>query len=231
MNKSLLLLLVAVSALGARAARAEDSLEAQLQGLSLPANQAPTSVTTEKLYSVQPRFVSLKQRSELSLGGGKNFAADSFLVSNQVSLNYRFHLSDRWNLMAGGTYVFNSLSSAGEKLRDMNALVPDTCYVKYRAELLGSFNLFYGKFRIDMDKVFYFDQYLSVGPGLVVMDTATAPAAVADVGFAFWFGRNTNVRLGLKDYHYKQQRRVTASMVNDLVGHLDIGILLGGDES
>jgi hypothetical protein len=52
---SVLLLLTAVNS-----ARAESDLTTQLDDLRIPQNVAPTGVTTEKLYAVQNRFVSLK---------------------------------------------------------------------------------------------------------------------------------------------------------------------------
>src|SRR4051812_1626338 len=74
------------------------SLEDELKSLTLPDNIAPSSVAREKLYAVQNRHLSLSGVSELSLGVAKNFTVDSFLVSNQVNLGYRFHLSDRWSV-------------------------------------------------------------------------------------------------------------------------------------
>jgi outer membrane beta-barrel protein len=225
------LLVVIALGMAASVCWADESLESQLQGLNLPTNEAPAQVSVEKLYSVQNRYVPVDTRSEISLGLGKNFAADSFITSGQVDLSYRFHLNDKWHFTAGGSYAFNSLSDAGQRLLDMQQLLPDVAYVKYRLNLLAGYNLFYGKFRVSMDQVFYFDQYIAAGPGLVGMDTGTAPAAVGDIGFVFWMGRKFNAQVGFKDYYYTQKRTLTTSKVNDMVGHIDFGILLGGDRS
>jgi outer membrane beta-barrel protein len=219
----------AVSAHAAHAANSDDTLDQQLQSLNLPSNQAPAQVSTEKLYSVQSRYVPVDGRSEFSLGGGKNFTADSFINSSQINLAYRYHLNDKWSFTAGGSYVFNSLSDAGQRLLALQQLLPDVDYVKYRLNALASYNVFYGKFRVSMDQVFYFDQYIAAGPGLVAMDTGTSPAAVGDIGFIFWVGRQFNAQIGVKDYYYNQKRVLSSANVNDAVGHIDFGILLGGE--
>lgn len=208
-------------------ARPTESLENQLEALSLPENQSPVPVSSEKLYSVQSRYAPLTGRHEVSFGFGKNMTPPSYLSSNQLELEYRYHLSDRWSLSAGGSYVFSSLTDAGERLRDIEGLVPDAAYVKQRMNLLATYNLFYGKFRLSMDKVFYFDQYLSLGPGFVVADTGRSGAAVGDIGLALWLGKTGSLRFGLKDYYFHETRRLSSSMAHDLIFHFDLGILLG----
>jgi outer membrane beta-barrel protein len=206
---------------------AED-LEQKLEGLSLPNNQAPARKYDENLYSVQSRFVPLNLASELKLAGAMNFTADSYVDSRELSLAYRFHINDRWHLTGSGSYVFNSLSTAGKKLRDLERIIPDAAWVKYRAELLGGFNLFYGKFRLNMDRVFYLDQYVAMGPGLITTNKANAMAGVGDIGLVFWMGRRLSVQVGVKEYFYKQKRELSSSFVNDVVGHFDVGFLFGG---
>lgn len=207
---------------------ASGSLENELNSLAVPSNQIPPMVASEKMYAVQNRYAPLTYRSEVTLGGSKNFTPDGMMISQQLDLAYRFYLSDRWFVGTSGSYVFNSLSNAGQRLMQQEHLLPDIAYAKYRADLLGGFNIFYGKFRFNMDKAYYFDQYVALGPGVVMLDTGTAPAAVADVGFSFWFGRTASVRLGLKDYFFQERRRLSKGMVHNLLGHLDVGVLFGG---
>jgi outer membrane beta-barrel protein len=221
--------ILAVSTLGPTPARAEEAnLEDQLNALNVPANEAPASVTDEKLYSVQSRYAPLYLKSELSIGAARNFTADSFVDSNQLNAGYRFHISDRWSVGVSGSYVFNSYSPAGDRLLSMQGLLPDAAYVKYRGDLTVGFNLFYGKFRLTMDRVFYFDQYWTLGPALIEMDTGRAYGATADAGLVLWLGRRGNIRIGIKDYLYRQQRVTSSSVANDLTGHIDLGLLLGG---
>jgi hypothetical protein len=88
--------------------------------------------------------------------------------------------------------------------------------------------VFYGKFRVSMDQVFYFDQYVALGAGSVGLNTGRQTAAVGDVGFVLWLGRKGSIRFGVKDYFYNEQRRLSSSRVHDLVGHIDAGFLFGG---
>jgi len=209
---------------------AADDLEQKLEALSLPSNQAPslnTGNSSEKLYSVQSRFVPLHLSSELKVAGAMNFTADSYIQSQELSLAYRFHINDRWNLNLSGAYVFNSFTDAGKKLYELERLIPDAAWVKYRGDLLAGFNPFYGKFRVSMDKVFYLDQYIAIGPGFVTTNKATAMALVGDIGLVFWAGRRLSVQVGFKDYFYKQQRELSSGYVNDILGHVDIGFLFG----
>jgi outer membrane beta-barrel protein len=205
------------------------SLEDQLKMLSLPENQAPAAVSTEKLYSVQSRYNPLRGRSEVAVFAGMNLTADSFTQSQEVAVSYRYHLSDRWNLGLSGSYTFNALSTAGERLLAENQMLPDSVLVKNRADLLLGYNVFYGKFRLSMDQVLYFDQYVAVGPGLIRAEGAAgnpltnATAGVADIGFAFWMGQHTSVRLGFKNFVFREQRVNGSGLAHHMLGHLDVG--------
>jgi len=214
-----------LSALGAPGA-SEASLEDRLKALELPTNQAPAAVPSEKLYAVQNRLTPLRWRHELVLGGAKNFSADDFLVSNEVRLAYYLHISDRWAVALSGSYVTNSLSASGERLLAQQKLLPDSAYVKYCGDLTANYSLFYGKFRVSMDSVFYFDQYIALGPGYVSLNTGGAPAAVGDVGFALWFGKWASVRVGVKDFFYNEKLLLSTRWTHNVLAHLDVGVLL-----
>jgi len=213
--------------LGAVSLGAEIPLDQELQQLSVPDNQLVPSADTEKLYAIQTRYAPLANRHEITLGGAKNFTADSHLTSQQLDLTYRFHINDKWYVGLAGSYVFNSFTDAANRLISQQKLVPDIAYPKFRGDLLVGYNLFYGKFRLSMDTVFYFDQYIALGPGLVNLNTGTTPAAVADIGFVFWLGKGGSMRLGLKDYFFKETRVRSSGMVHNLLAHLDVGIVLG----
>lgn len=207
-------------------AKEPESLDSELQKLSTGANQAPAAVSPEKLYAVQYRYAPLKHRHEFSIGGAKNFTPDSYTVSNQIDLGYRFYLSDKWFVGLAGSYVFNDLNSSGERLLRETGLLPDATFTKYRGDLQLGYNLFYGKFRLSMDEVFYFDNYVTLGPGLVRFENTTQWAAVADIGLVGWIGKNFSIRLGLKDYFVKEIRRKSSGMTHNLIGHLELGYLL-----
>jgi outer membrane beta-barrel protein len=210
---------------------AEPPLTDQLDSLALPANQAPAGVSAESLYSVQSRYVPLARRFEIALGGANDFTPDSFMVSREVGGQLRYHLTDRFSLAASGSAVFNSLSQSGNDLLEQHGLVPDAAWAKWRADASVAFHLFYGKFRVTMDRVFYFDQYIALGGGAVGLPYGNSGAMTADVGFVFWMGRRANLRVGLKDWAYPEQRLLSRVWANHLLGHLEIGFLLNGGSS
>jgi outer membrane beta-barrel protein len=220
-----LLVLVGISS-----ARADSDLSAQLDDLKMPGNVAPAGVTSEKLYAVQNRYVNLDQRFELTLGGAKNFTGNGFLQMSQIDAGINYHLNNRFSLGLSGSYGFNDFTASANRLIQEERIMPDAAIVKWRSDLLLSYNLFYGKFRVSMDQVFYFDQYVSVGPGLVNTQYGTAPSAVADVGFALWFGKNWSAKFGAKNTLFNEQRYTGSDMAYHLLGHIDVGYLLGGED-
>jgi outer membrane beta-barrel protein len=203
------------------------SLEDQVQWLNLPENRSPVSISTEKLYSVQSRFNPLQGRVELGLGVSRDFTNSGFLDSQQIQAGLRYHFNDRWSLGVFGGQVFNSLTETAQLLLSREGIVPDLAYARYRAGGEVALNTFYGKFRLTNDQVLYFDQYVAVGGGVVGLPSGAAPMATLDLGFAFWLGRSGLVRLGFKDHIYREERRLSSSITQHWLGHLEFGWMLG----
>lgn len=211
--------------------RAED-LQQELKSLQLPENQVLPQLNNEKLYASQSRFVPLALRPELSIGAAKNFNSSSFLISEELNGSLHFYLSDRFFTALYGSYVFSRLSDAGNRLWETNEIFPDICVIKYRADATLGYQPFYGKFRLSMDTVFYFDQYIALGAGFVNSDNGieqfSGPAAVADIGMSFWFGRHWSARVGVKDYYFRENRRQGTDMVHHILAHFSVGFVFGG---
>lgn len=210
------------------------SLSDELSRLSASPNVAPVStqqVDPEKLYSIQDRYVALSSRSEISILASNHFSSEDFISSQDLGATYRFHLNNRWSLALSGAVTFNRLTDAGERLMTNEGILPDSTYTRYRGDLLVTFNTLYGKFRLSMDEVLYFDQYISLGGGVVRQQFGTQPAGVADVGLAFWLGKSGSFRMGLKDQIHYEQRRLSSSVVHDFLGYISVGYLFGGGES
>jgi outer membrane beta-barrel protein len=206
---------------------AEGGLEEQLTDLRVPENTAPPGISRESLYSVQNRYSDLSKRFEFNLGGSKNMSSDSFLNMTELDFTSRYHFTNRWNLAVSGSYGFNSFTDSANRLMAVDGIIPDVAIVKWRSDLLLGYNLFYGKFRMSMDQVYYFDQYLAVGPGLVKTQFGTTPSAIADIGFALWFGKKWSARFGAKNEFFNEKRVSSSGTAYHLLGHLDIGYLIG----
>lgn len=200
------------------------SLEEQLKSLD-SANQAPTTVTNEKLYAVQTRYLPLKNKSEFSMGGALNHTPSSFLRTQQLHVGYRFHFSDRWSLGLAHAWVNNKLKADLETLKSKEGIVPLVPYAISRSDLMLEYHVFYGKFRWSAERVSYFDFYLGLGPGMVEQNTGTVGAGVGDLGFAFWLGRRGSARVGLKDYVYNETYPSGNVLTQNLHSHLDLGYL------
>lgn len=211
-------------------AQAETDLNSQLEELKLPTSAAPAGVNSEKLYSVQNRFMKLDRKWEFNLGGSKNFGGSGFLQMTQINGSVGYHLNDRWSITASGSYGFNDFTEAAGMLILKEGILPDVAIVKWRSDLLLGYNVFYGKFRLSLDQVFYFDQYVAVGPGLVNTQFGTAPSAVADVGIALWFGKNWSTRFGVKNQIFKEQTVSTNNLAAHVLGHIEMGYLIGGGD-
>ena len=224
--KTLLVLSLMFTSLNAFA---EAGLSDQLSDLKIPENTAPIGLKSERLYSVQARDTDLAHRFEFDLGGAKNLTGNGFLTQTQVNATIRYHLTNRWDLALSGAYGYNSFTESANLLMKESAILPDAAIVKTRFDALVGYNLFYGKFRINMDNVFYFDQYVAVGPGVVTTQFQTAMAAVADVGFALNFGNNWTARFGAKSDIFNEQKVSNSSLAYHLLGHVDIGYLIGGE--
>jgi len=220
-----LLLIASTLALSFSALASEAPLEEQLKAVELPGNQAPTSVSKEKLYVYQTRYLPLRHKSEVSLGFGQNLTGPSFFTTRQFEVGYRFHLNDTWSLGFEQSFVSNDLTSDGQRLFTQDHIVPDMAYARQRSELTAGYNVFYGKLRFSADSVLYFDQYIALGGGIMMMNTGNLGAAVGDVGFAFWLGQWGSARIGFKDYFFNEPSRSSSFPSNNLHAHLDLGYI------
>lgn len=239
-TKTFSLVTVMALGLGAISAKAETtpaqapsapSLEDQLSTLSLPPNEAPLPMSSEKLYSVQTRFVDPTLRLEISANGGNRFSGDSFLRSQEVGGAVRFYITDRFYLQGAYSKVFNQLTATGDRFLAEENRLPDSAYASARADGQLGYNLFYGKFRLTMNSTMYFDHYVSLGGGQVQMATGWTPSFVGETGLALWATRNLTFRLGIKDYFYKETRLLSSSYEHNITGVLSIGWIFGGGRS
>lgn len=186
----------------------------------------------ERLYIVQDRTVGLAERFEISVGAAKNFNSNIYINSTETSGLLTYHFNDRWYTSLYGAYVSNDLTKSGQDAWTKDGIYPNTAFVKRRYDGTVGFNLIYGKARVTQDAMFYFDQYVALGGGVVYQDDGQEevqkPSAVADIGFALWFGKRLTFRLGVKDHYFEEKRPLDASRVHHVLGYSTLGFLLGG---
>ena len=143
-----------------------------------------------------------------------------------------YHINDRFYTSLYGSYVNNELTESGQQAWEKDGIYPNAAFVKSRYDGTVGFNLIYGKARVTQDAMFYFDQYVALGGGVVRQsdgaEETQSPAAVADLGFALWFGKRLTFRLGVKDHFFEERRPLDASKVHHVLGYSTVGFLLGG---
>jgi outer membrane beta-barrel protein len=223
MKKLLLSLLVLTSA----NMQAEDALESKLDKLNIPSDRVTPMVSSDKLYIVNSRYSNLNKRHEFTFSGGNNFTPDSHLTNKQMAATYRFHYN---SLISGGlryTDYTNELSASGKALFEAKALVPDSDFAFESKEVFLSYNTFYGKMRLTKERIVYFDQYISLGYGKIDLASGEENLFTADVGFAFWMGRNFSARFAVKNEFYKNQVMAGEKQVHNAVGLIEFGYLFG----
>ncbi|MGB0453841.1 MAG: outer membrane beta-barrel domain-containing protein [Bacteriovoracaceae bacterium] len=206
------------------------SLEEQLESLSLPANKAPNNVSKERLYSIQTRVNPLSKRHEIGYMAGMNLASPDYVNSTQYGVSYRYHFNDKWALGVTGIVYNNELDNDGDYLLEKGEVLPDFDYPDYQYDLTAEYNLFYGKFRLGIDTVFYFDQYWSFGAGMIQKQSGLAPMGILEGGFAFWFGKSVAARLGFRNQYFQEETLVENRLNHDLVTHLTLSYLFGGQK-
>lgn len=205
-------------------AHAEGGLENKLGALDMSEASVPQSVAREKFYSIQPRAVDLKYRTELGLGFGSNLTGNSFLQSDQVSASVQFHFNDRWSAAVGRNQVYNRFSSVVGQLSEDQGMLPDVAFASDRTEARVEYNLFYGKFRFTREQTLYFDFFVGGGWAQHNLNTGRADGPLADAGLAFWFPK-ASFRLGFKDYYYSETRMLKAEANHNVHAYSSVAYL------
>lgn len=215
-------------AFAAVCASASDALEKKLELLNVPDDKVTPLIERDKLYVVNTRYSSLDKRHEVSLMGANNFNSDSHILSRQASLAYRFHWNQKWSAGLRYSSYFNELSDPGKTLFKEREILPDNDYAKSSKDAFVSYNTMYGKLRFSKDTLVYFDQYVSLGYGKVELASTEENVYLADLGFAFWIGRNMSARLGLRNEFYIQNRLTGDQSVHNAMGYVSFGYMFGG---
>ena len=205
-------------------ARAANDLRKGLDSLNTePIRQ--NVVSQESYYFVQPRNLPLVKKKELGVVLGRDLAGNSFLVTQQLGLQFHYHFDDRWSLVADHHLVNNRFSAAADRLQQDSGLVPKVSYATARTHLGVEWNSLYGKFRIGRDRVLYFDQYLGASVSRIALNTGVVNGLLADLGLAFWFAPKWSARIGLKDDYYPEQATFLSNSEHYVQGYLATGMV------
>ena len=222
-------LLIIMISLVAHSVSANVKLKEQLDRLELPENTLGGFVSKEKLYSVQSRHVPLGKRLEFSLVGLEQFSDTGFISNREMALGVRYYINSKWSVGTSYSYAFNKLTDATNDFFNLEGVLPKVSYTKSRVDVTARYLLFYGKFRLSMDKILYFDHFISLGPALNMLDTGNHAGIAADTGIMFWLGQNWNVLFGVKNYSFLKNSLETneSELINHAKIYLSAGFLFG----
>ncbi len=216
--------------IGAEKASKDDASSSK--SLSEEMDKLTGGSTSEKFYVVQDRQSGSSGVFDISVGGGINTNSDVNLKSTETIGKLKYHAGDRFFISAAHSQVKNQFNVSATRRIDEDGIYPNVGFVKSRSDLAVGFNLIYGKARLTKDSVFYFDQYIALGGGVVeqsnTRETVKTPVMTGDLGVSFWFGRRVSLGLGAKNYRFKETRIASEGIANHVVGYATVGALLGG---
>ena len=165
------------SAASSQATRGDnDSLTDQMQQLS-------GGSSSEKFYVVHDRRSGNAGVFDISAGAGYNTNSDVNIRSSEQMARINYHATDKVFLSVAGSQVHNQFNLSAQKRMEEDGTFPNVGFVKSRVDLSIGYNLIYGKARVSKDAIFYFDQYVAIGGGVInqtnTREEVKTPAAPA----------------------------------------------------
>lgn len=201
-------------------------------GLADQMDQLSGGSNREKFYVVQSQKSGNVGVYDLAIGAGVNATGDVNVKSTDTIFRAKYHASNRFFVSLASNQVKNQFNVSAQRRITEDHIYPDVGFVTARNDLSFGYNLIYGKARFTKDTVFFFDQYASLGVGLIEQtDTRhsyVTPAIVGDLGISFWFARRVSLAVGGKTYRFHETRIATSSGANHVIGYANVGVLLGG---
>ncbi len=170
---------------------------------------------------VKSRLYEKTNRHELSVRGGY-YVSDVFDGSGVAGAAYTYHLTETFAVEASGAYT-RIRSEGGAELERNFAVLEG----KSRSSILFATNLvvtpIYAKFQAG-GSVARFDLQLSAGAGVVDSALSSGVAGNAGIGFVFWTGPYSAIRVDFRDYVYQQQLLSRKVWSNDLSATLGLSV-------
>lgn len=177
--------------------------------------------------AVKERLFQKTNRHELTLRGGY-YVSDLFDGAPVAGGAYTYHLTEDFAVEASGAWT--RLRSAGApELERRFALLEGKDRNSYLFATNLVFSPIYAKLQAG-DSIVHFDLLFTAGAGVVDSALASGVAGNAGVGFVFFLGRASAVRLDVRDYVYQQQLLSEKLWVNDLAATLGVSVFLPFEE-
>ena len=185
-----------------------------------------------RIRIVQKRAVNRDLRFETHLGLGMMAGGDPYIDSNQLGLNFDFHINPKWSIGTRYSLYQNKLSSEGERVFNQATLNNPfrDVYDYASSSLLGTITWYplYGKVNLFDVKVVQFDIYTLAGAGQIQLESSgTQPVWTVGGGLGFWLTQHLSTRFEIRYQAY--QDTISNSIKRDIeqtIFTLNIGFLL-----
>lgn len=199
-------------------------LNQDIESLSVSEAVPMNSGGRSTFYTEYERSPILKNRVLVAVGGGSFLSGNGFVNTKTFGGQGTVFLNNRLGIQAGYYTVGNKFNDSAQRLQTISNLLPDVDYAKSRIEISGIFNALYGKFRLTKSGAMIFDQFFELGLASHQLRSGNRIGPVIGAGLAFWWQR-VNVRVGLKDYYYKEQGLQTSGTYNNINLYSMVGFL------
>jgi outer membrane immunogenic protein len=184
----------------------------------------------EKISIVQDRIVQTRHRQEIAPEFSGVMGGDAYIATQNIGLNYQYHISPHWSIGAKYNYAFNSLraeaqASIDEAQRE-NRRAPDFNYVTQTYMAVGNWYPIYGKMNLLDMGVSHFDVYTLAGAGQVMLSRGNSFTYTVGGGIALYLSQHLNTRLEMRYQNYNSQKYTGNQSMDLTVASMQIGYLL-----
>jgi outer membrane beta-barrel protein len=168
------------------------------------------------------RLFQQTNRHELTAWGGY-YVSDLFDGTYIVGGAYTYHMTEDFGVEATGAYT-KYTSAGGPELERTFAVLQGKDQQVAIFEALLVWAPLHAKMRLFADSILHFDLFFDAGAGVVDSALSTGVAGTGGLGFKFFFGKATALRLDFRDHVYQMNLLAQHEIANDLTATLGMSV-------
>jgi outer membrane beta-barrel protein len=175
-----------------------------------------------RMRGAKERLFQQTNRHELTAWGGY-YVSDLFDGTYIVGGAYTYHMTEDFGVEATGAYT-RYTSAGGPELERTFAVLQGKDQQVAIFEALLVWAPLHAKMRFFADSIVHFDVFLDAGAGVVDSALSTGVAGVGGLGFKFFMGKATAIRLDFRDHVYQMNLLAQHEIANDLTATLGMSV-------